>query len=138
MVVSRATRAPVMRPVFARVSSAASGLRFCGMMELPVVNASDSRMKPKGLLHQRIISSAKRERCMAQIAQADRYSSAKSRSDTASSELSVGPSKPRVAAVRWRSIGKLVPARAALPRGQRLRRARASERRPRSRESIST
>ena len=34
-----------MRPVLARVSSAASGLRFWGMMELPVVKASDKRMK---------------------------------------------------------------------------------------------
>ena len=37
---------PLMRPVLARTSSAASGLRFCGMIELPVVNASLSRMKP--------------------------------------------------------------------------------------------
>ena len=45
MTVSRPTRAPVTRPVLARTSSAASGLRFCGMIELPVVKASDSRMK---------------------------------------------------------------------------------------------
>ena len=31
-----------MRPVLARTSSAASGLRFCGMIEEPVVNLSDS------------------------------------------------------------------------------------------------
>ena len=31
-----------MRPAFARTSSAASGLRFCGMIEEPVVNLSDS------------------------------------------------------------------------------------------------
>ena len=58
------TSAPVMRPVLARTSSAASGLRFCGMIELPVVNASDSRMKRNGALHQITISSAKRDRCI--------------------------------------------------------------------------
>ncbi len=138
MVVRRATSAPVMRPVLARVSSAASGLRFCGMMELPVVKASLRRMKLKGVLHQMTTSSAKRERCMAVMAVAARYSSAKSRSLTASSELAAGRSKPRAALVMSRSIGKLVPARAAAPRGHSLRRARASQKRPRSRESIST
>ena len=42
---SRCTRlwkAPAMRPTLARESSAASGLRFCGMIEEPVVNLSDS------------------------------------------------------------------------------------------------
>ncbi len=33
--------APIMRPVLPRTSSAASGLRFCGMIEEPVVNSSD-------------------------------------------------------------------------------------------------
>ena len=33
-----------MRPVLARASSAASGLRFCGMIDEPVVNASLNRM----------------------------------------------------------------------------------------------
>ena len=46
MTVRRATKLPVMRPVLARASSAASGLRFCGMIELPVVKASERRMKP--------------------------------------------------------------------------------------------
>src|SRR5260370_1158439 len=46
--VQSATKAPTMRPTLARVSSAASGLRFCGMIELPVVKASDSAMKPNG------------------------------------------------------------------------------------------
>ena len=34
------------RPVLARTSSAASGLRFCGMIEEPVVNLSDSLHQP--------------------------------------------------------------------------------------------
>ena len=35
-----------MRAALARTSSAASGLRFCGMIEEPVVNLSDNRMRP--------------------------------------------------------------------------------------------
>ena len=61
MTVSSATSDPVMRPVLARTNSAASGLRFCGMIELPVVKASDNRMKPYGALHQITTSSAKRD-----------------------------------------------------------------------------
>ena len=118
------TSAPVIRPVLARTSSAASGLRFCGMIELPVVNASDSRMKRHGALHQITISSAKRDRCIAEIAAAPRNSSAKSRSDTASSELAVGRSKPSACAVIARSIGNDVPASAALPSGHSFSRRR--------------
>ena len=36
MTVSRATRSPLMRPVLARISSAASGFFFWGMMDEPV------------------------------------------------------------------------------------------------------
>ena len=49
--------------------------------------------------HQITISSAKRDRCIAEIAAAARNSSAKSRSDTASSELAAGRSNPSAAAV---------------------------------------
>ncbi len=37
MTMSRPVSAPMMRPALARTSSAASGLRFCGMIEEPVV-----------------------------------------------------------------------------------------------------
>ena len=47
MTVSIPINAPITRPVLPRTNSAASGLRFCGMMELPVVKASDSFTKPK-------------------------------------------------------------------------------------------
>ena len=57
-----AVKAPTMRPTLARVSSAASGLRFCGMIELPVVKASDSAMKRNGAEHQITISSESRDR----------------------------------------------------------------------------
>ena len=80
----------MIRPVLARTSSAASGLRFCGMIEEPVVKRSDSRTKPNCGVDQITISSAKRDRWTAQRLAAASVSSAKSRSETASSELAVG------------------------------------------------
>ena len=127
---SRPTSAPTTRPVLPRTSSAASGLRFCGMIEEPVEKASESRTKPNcGVVHS-TISSAKRERWVAQIAAAPSASSAKSRSATESSELAVGRSKPSAFAVIARSIGKEVPASAAAPSGHSLRRLRASRKAP--------
>ena len=79
-----------MRPVLARTSSAASGFRFCGMIDEPVVNLSESRAKPHCGEVQFTTSSASRDRCMAAIAAAASVSSAKSRSDTASSEFAAG------------------------------------------------
>src|SRR6185369_8369705 len=78
------------RPVLARTSSAASGLRFCGMIEEPEVNLSLSRTSPTSGEVQITISSAKRDMCTAAIEAADRVSSTKSRSETASSELAIG------------------------------------------------
>ena len=101
-----------MRPVLARTSSAASGLRFCGMIEEPVVNLSDSLTRPTSGDDQITISSAKRDRCTAAIEAADSVSSTKSRSDTASSEFAIGRSKPSAFAVMSRSIGNDVPASA--------------------------
>src|SRR3974390_2994259 len=92
------------------------------MMEEPVVNLSDSRTRPTSGEVQTTISSANRDRCTAQIAAADRDSSTKSRSDTASSELAIGRSKPSALAVASRSIGNEVPASAAAPGGGSLRR----------------
>ena len=89
----------------ARSSSAASGLRFCGMIEEPVDQASLKLMKPKAADDQTTISSAMRERWVARIEAAARYSSAKSRAETESSELRVGPSKPSACAVMSRSSG---------------------------------
>ena len=89
----------MMRPVLARTSSAASGLRFCGMIEEPVVNLSDSATRPTSGEDQITISSAKRDRCTAVIAAAASVSSTKSRSETASSEFAIGRSKPSAFAV---------------------------------------
>ena len=138
MMVNSATVAPRIRPSLARKSSAASGFFFCGMMELPVVHLSDSLTKRNCAEDQITNSSAKRDRCMAQMLAAARYSSAKSRSETESSELAVGRSKPKALAVMSRSIGKDVPASAAAPSGHSFIRARASAKRDRSRASIST
>ena len=79
------------------------------------------------------ISSASRDRCVAQIAAIDRNSSAKSRSDTLSSELRVGSRKPSALAVLCRSMGKPVPASAAAPSGLSSMRSMASRTRDRSR-----
>ncbi len=107
-----------MRPTLARTSSAASGLRFCGMIEEPVVNRSESRTKPNCGVIQITISSAKRDRCMAAIAAAASVSSAKSRSATASSELAVGP-------VEAQRLGRRVPIDGEGGAGQRRRAQRA-------------
>ena len=138
MTISKVFSEPTMRPVLARISSAASGLRFCGMIDEPVENESLRLAKRNWALDQITSSSASRDRCTAQIEATDRNSSAKSRSDTASSELAVGRSKPSAAAVMCRSMGNDVPASAAEPSGFSLSRRRASASRPRSRPNIST
>ena len=65
MTVSSAIRWPLTRPVLARTSSAASGFFFCGMIEEPVENESDSLTKPNCGVDQMTISSASRDRCVA-------------------------------------------------------------------------
>src|SRR2546425_37863 len=90
MTISSAASAPTMRPVLARTSSAASGLRFCGMIEEPVVKRSESSNRPQSGEHQITISSAKRERCTAVMAAAPSTSKTKSRSETAAGELAIG------------------------------------------------
>ena len=108
------------------------------MIELPVVRSSGRVTKPNCGVIQMTISSASRDRWPAQIEAAARLSSAKSRSETASSELPIGRSKPSSAAVMWRSMGKGDPARAAAPSGFSFIRARASANRAASRPNIST
>ena len=62
MVIIRLVAQPMTRPACPRTSSAASGLRFCGMIELPVDSVSGSLTKPKGWLAQMMNSSARRLR----------------------------------------------------------------------------
>ena len=108
------------------------------MIDDPVEKPSPSDTKANCALHQITISSASLLMCMAQIAAAERNSSEKSRSLTASMLLAQGRSNPRLFAVMSRSIGNDVPASAAAPRGHSFMRARASRMRPRSRPNIST
>ncbi len=108
------------------------------MMDEPVVKRSLNRINPKPALNQMTISSASRDRFVAQIEAAASVSSTKSRDETASSEFAIGLSKPSAAAVMARSMGKDVPAKAAAPRGDSFTRFLASAKRPRSRASIST
>src|SRR5579862_2121781 len=108
------------------------------MMEEPVVKASDSLTKPKAGVDHCTNSPANRDRCTAQIEQAARYSSAKSRAEIASMEFLIGLAKPSAWLVASRSMGKEVPASAAAPSGDSFKRLRASSKRPRSRPNIST
>ena len=93
------------RPLLPRASSATSGFFFCGMIELPVQKRSARSMNPTRGLIQSTSSSDSRDTCVMTSAAAAQNSIAKSRSDTASSELAHTASKPRAAATRSRSIG---------------------------------
>ena len=128
---------PNTRPDFPRISSAASGFFFCGMILLPVVKASDNSTNPNSLEFQMTSSSENRLRCIISKAEALQNSAAKSRSATASMLLWEISGNFKSLAVYWRSIGKLVPANAAEPKGMTLILFRASRKRSLSRRSIS-
>ena len=68
-------------------------------MDEPVVKASDRLIKVNLSVDQITISSANRERWVAQIAAAAMNSTAKSRAETASIAFSIGRSKPSNVAV---------------------------------------
>ena len=78
---------------------------------------------------QRTHSSAQPERCSAISVRTKTDSSTKSRSLETSRLLAATPSNPSAAATCSRSIGKVVPARAAAPRGRTFSRRRQSARR---------
>ena len=107
-------------------------------MDEPDENRSESVTNLNCADDQITNSSEKRLRCIAQILAQLRNSNAKSRSDTLSNEFAVGRSKPRSFAVMSRSIGKDVPARAAVPNGLSFIRFRASLKRDLSLANIST
>src|SRR6056300_17438 len=98
MTIIRATFAPKIRPTLARINSAAAGFFFCGMMDEPVENRSERVTKRNCAEDQITNSSAKRDKCIAQIDATDRNSNAKSRSLTASKEFDVGRANPNSAA----------------------------------------
>ena len=116
-----------MRPVLARTSSAASGFRFCGMIDEPVVNLSDSRTKPHCGEVQFTISSASRDRCMAAIDAAAKRLEREVAIRDGVERVGRGPLRSRApCAVMSRSMGKEVPASAAAPSGHSASRLAAS------------
>src|ERR1700712_1466237 len=112
-----------------------SGFFFCGMIELPVENASSSSSQPNSLVVQMTISSPRRERCTPIRAAANRNSTAKSRSDTASSELAADESNPSSSAVASGSSGSDEPASAPEPSGEIAARLSQSRNRSTSRNN---
>ncbi|MNJ75636.1 hypothetical protein D3C77_727600 [compost metagenome] len=67
-----------------RTSSGTSGFFFCGIMLLPVQNASSSSTKRNSVLLHMTSSSLKRDKCIIRIDASARNSRMKSRSLTAS------------------------------------------------------
>src|SRR5579871_145896 len=127
------TRRPTAGDASARASSARSGFRLCGMSELVVTNVSSRWTRPTSGIEPRTSSSARAEAWVPRRARSNRVSAAESRSDTESRELSEGAENPRRRAVRRRSIGRELPARAPLPSGDRSARRRVVANRSASR-----
>ena len=105
IIVSSAVRPPITRPALPRTSSAISGFFFWGIMLEPVEKASSSSINLNSQEHQRMISSEKRERWTMVIATAAASSMQKSRSETPSRLLCVGPSNLSSEAVMSRFSG---------------------------------
>ncbi len=82
------------RPVLPRTSSSGSGFFFCGIMLLPVADASASSKNPCSSPVKRMRSSASRLRCTMHSATACRNADTKSRSDDASMLLATTREKP--------------------------------------------
>ena len=133
MTVDSATKCPSRRPALPRVSSATSGFRFCGIMLDPVLCRSGSLANPNSAMAHSTTSSARRDRCVPRIEHAARNSSAKSRSETASIELTNVPSNPSRSAIASTGRAMVEPASAPAPRAQTLEVARAPRNRPASR-----
>ncbi len=125
-----------MRGALARRSSAASGFFFCGMMLEPDEKSSATSQKPNSSLDHSTISEPSRERCIAQIADAERWSSTKSRFETASIEFGVSESKPSSRATASRSRSQFSPASAPEPSGSAPARPATAANRRASRSSI--
>ena len=121
------------RPVLPRASSAMSGFFFCGMIELPVAQASSSRANENSWVVQRTTSSARRETSTAVMASTHAASAARSREEVPSMEFSTGRAKPSSAATRAGSSPSEVPASAPEPYGLASARASRSRIRPTSR-----
>src|SRR5579862_7147154 len=103
------------RPALPLASSATSGFFFCGMIDEPVAYASSISAQPNSYDDQSTISSPSLDRCTPSSAAAKQNSAAKSRSLTASIELSAAASKPSSAATASGSTGSDDPASAPEP-----------------------
>ena len=97
--IQRDSSAALTRPVLARISSAASGFFFCGIIEEPVTKESGSKIKSNSIDPQRISSSANLLKCTMVMAESDKNSKTKSLSETASILFLIGVLKPSVLAV---------------------------------------
>ncbi len=112
------------RPDLPRASSAMSGFFFCGMIELPVENASCRVTKENSFVFQTMISSAMRETSTPIMAVMKANSAAKSRAAVPSMELAAEPpSKPRSRATASGSSPREEPASAPEPYGDTAVRA---------------
>ena len=101
-----------------RISSAVSGFRFWGSADDPVLTSSDSFTQPNSRDDHITISSANRDRSIIDWAQQNTYSETKSLDATASSELGMTPSSPRLDATISLSRGREEPAEAPAPKGE--------------------
>src|SRR3954467_15292871 len=93
-----ALRWATTRGALARSSSGASGFFFCGMIEEPDAHASETSQKPNSSLDHSTISAPSRDRGVAQVDEAARWESTKSRLETASIEFAATPANPSSAA----------------------------------------
>ena len=108
------------------------------MIEDPEVHASGSSQNPNSSLDHSTSSPPSRDRCVAQVAEAARKSSAKSRLETASIEFSATDANLSSRATISRSVSKLTPARAPAPSGITAAAPDTAANRSRSRTSIHT
>src|SRR3954465_15156611 len=106
------------------------------MIDDPEAHASETEQKPNSSLDHSTISAPSRDRCVAQVAAAERKSSTKSRLETASIELRATLEKPRSFASIPRSVAKFTPARAPAPSGRSVVDPSTNSKRRASRRNI--
>src|SRR3954471_12294473 len=87
------------------------------MIDEPEAHASLTSQNPNSSEDHSTISAPRRDRCVAQVAAAERKSSTKSRLETASIEFGTTPANPSSEATSRRSVGKFTPASAPAPKG---------------------
>src|SRR3954468_22986013 len=90
------------------------------MIDEPDAHSSATSQNANSWLDQSTISAPSRDRCVAQVAAADRKSSTKSRLETASIEFGATDAKPSSRARNARSVPKFTPASAPAPSGRSL------------------